>query len=111
DVWRAARGGYYGPTLDKDKRQVDAMTSDMGHLLWSGIVPEDRARILVKQLFSDPMWSGRGVRTMSSGGAGYDPITYHNGTVWPHDNSLIAAGLVRYGFRDEATRIALAMLQ
>jgi glycogen debranching enzyme len=65
----------------------------------------------VKQLFSDPMWSGWGVRTMSSDDAGFNPITYHNGTVWPHDNSLIAAGMVRYGFRDEATRIALAMLE
>jgi glycogen debranching enzyme len=111
DFWTDARDGYYVLALDKDKRQVDAMTSDMGHLLWSGIVPEDRAKILVKQLFSDPMWSGWGVRTMSSDDAGFNPITYHNGTVWPHDNSLIAAGLVRYRFRDEATRIALAMLE
>ena len=111
DFWADARGGYYVLALDKDKRRVDAMTSDMGHLLWSGIVPEDRARIVARQLFSEPMWSGWGIRTMSSEDAGFNPITYHNGTVWPHDNSLIAAGLARYGMRDEANRIAMAMFE
>ena len=104
DFWADARGGYYVLALD-------AMTSDMGHLLWSGIVPEDRARIVARQLFSEPMWSGWGIRTMSSEDAGFNPITYHNGTVWPHDNSLIAAGLARYGMRDEANRIAMAMFE
>jgi glycogen debranching enzyme len=111
DFWTDARGGYYVLALDKDKRRVDAMTSDMGHLLWSGIVPEDRAGILAGQFLSDPMWSGWGIRTMSSDDAGFNPITYHNGTVWPHDNSLIAAGLARYGFRDQANRIATAMFE
>ena len=111
DFWVDARGGYYVLALDKDKRRVDAMTSDMGHLLWSGIVPEDRAKVLARQLFSDGMWSGWGIRTMSSDDAGFNPITYHNGTVWPHDNSLVAAGLERYGFRDEANRIAMAMFE
>jgi glycogen debranching enzyme len=111
DFWTEDRGGYYVLALDKDKRRVDAMTSDMGHLLWSGIVPEERAKILVRQLFSDGMWSGWGIRTMSSNDAGFNPITYHNGTVWPHDNSLIAAGLARYGFRDQANRIAGAMFE
>jgi glycogen debranching enzyme len=109
DFWTDARGGYYVLALDGDKRRVDAMTSDMGQLLWSGIVPQDRAGIVARQLFSDAMWSGWGIRTMSRDDAGFNPITYHNGTVWPHDNSLIAAGLARYGLRDEANRIALAM--
>ena len=111
DFWTDARGGYYVLALDNDKRRVDAMTSDMGHLLWSGIVPQDRAKILARQLFSKAMWSGWGIRTMSSEDAGFNPITYHNGTVWPHDNSLIAEGLARYGFRDEASRIATAMFE
>jgi glycogen debranching enzyme len=111
DFWIEARGGYYAEALDAGKRRVDSLTSNVGHLLWSGIVPEDRAPALVRQLFSQQMFTGWGVRTMSSDDAGYNPITYHNGTVWPHDNSLISAGLHRYGFRDEANRIALSMLE
>ncbi len=87
------------------------MTSNMGHLLWSGIVPPERARTVADQLFTDGMFSGWGVRTMSSEDAGYSPIGYHIGTVWPHDNSLISAGLVRYGLREEANRIARAMFE
>jgi glycogen debranching enzyme len=111
DFWTDARGGYYVQALDGEKRQVDALTSNMGHLLWSGIVPEDRAKTVVKQLFSEPMWTGWGVRTMSATDGGYNPISYHCGTVWPHDNCLISAGLYRYGFRNEANRVALALLE
>jgi glycogen debranching enzyme len=111
DFWVDARGGYYAVALDKHKDKVDAMTSNMGHLLWSGIVPEERAGILAKQFFTEGMFSGWGVRTMSMDEAGYNPISYHNGTIWPHDNSLIAAGLARYGYRDEAARICLAMIE
>lgn len=111
DYWIDRRGGYYAEALDPKKRPVDSVTSNMGHLLWSGIVPEDRAEQLVKQLFSDSLFSGWGVRTMSRDDAGYNPISYHNGTVWPHDNCLISAGLYRYGYREEANRIALAMLE
>ena len=109
--WIEERGGYYAVGLDKDKRQIDSITSNMGHLLWSGIVPEDRAKKLVDHFFSDGMWSGWGVRTMSWDDHGYNPIGYHVGTVWPHDNSLIAAGLARYGYREEANRIAAALLE
>jgi glycogen debranching enzyme len=111
DFWTEAGGGYYVEALDGDKRHVDAMTSNMGHLLWSGIVPEDRAKTVVGQLFSEPMWTGWGIRTMSTDNAGYNPISYHCGTVWPHDNCLVSAGLYRYGFRNEANRVALAMLE
>ncbi|HEY1332427.1 MAG TPA: glycogen debranching N-terminal domain-containing protein [Actinomycetota bacterium] len=109
--WSRERGGYYVVGLDGDKRQIDSMTSNMGHLLWSGIVPEDRARVVADHLMSDDLFSGWGVRTMSRVDLGYNPIGYHVGTVWPHDNSLIAMGLARYGFRDEANRIVTAMLE
>ena len=110
DFWIDRRGGYYAVGLDRDKRPIDSMTSNMGHLLWSGIVPRDRASVVARQLFTEAMWSGWGVRTLSWDDLGYNPIGYHIGTVWPHDNSLIAAGLARYGLREEANRIASAML-
>ena len=111
DFWIDARGGYYAIGLDGDKRQIDSMTSNIGQLLWTGIVSEERAAIVARQLMSDAMFSGWGVRTLSTDDAGFNPIGYHLGTVWPHDNSIIAHGLARYGFRDEANRIALAMLE
>ena len=86
------------------------MTSNIGHLLWSGIVPEDRVALVAGQLMSDAMFSGWGVRTLSTDDRGYNPIGYHIGTIWPHDNSIVALGLARAGFRDEANRIALAQL-
>ena len=110
DFWIEERG-HYALALDGDKRQVDSLTSNTGHLLWSGIVPEKRARKVVERLFSEAMWTGWGVRTMSAEEGGYNPIAYHTGTVWPHDNSLISAGLARYGFWDEANRIAAAMFE
>jgi glycogen debranching enzyme len=109
DFWIEERGGYYALALDAEKKKVDSLTSNIGHLLWSGIVPEERAWAVVKQLFSAALFSGWGVRTMSMDDRGFNPIGYHTGTVWPHDNSIIAAGLVRYGFRDEANRIAGAL--
>ena len=110
DFWIDARGGYYAIGLDGDKRQIDSLTSNIGQLLWTGIVSEERAAIVARQLMSDALFSGWGVRTLSTDDAGFNPIGYHRGTVWPHDNSIIAHGLARYGFRDEANRIALAML-
>jgi glycogen debranching enzyme len=109
DFWVDERGGYYAIGLDADKRKIDSLTSNVGQLLWAGIVPEDRAAALARQLMSDALFSGWGVRTLSSDDHGFNPIGYHLGTVWPHDNSLIALGLARYGFRDEANRIALAL--
>ncbi|MBI2238238.1 MAG: amylo-alpha-1,6-glucosidase [Actinobacteria bacterium] len=111
DFWSGERGGYYVLGLDGDKRRVDSTTSNMGHLLWSGIVPDDRADAIVGKLLSEPMFSGWGIRTLSEGDAGYNPIGYHTGTIWPHDNSIIAAGLVRYGFREEANRIGMALFE
>ena len=111
DFWSEDRGGYYVVGLDGDKRRIDSMTSNMGHLLWSGIVPKERAALVAGQLMSDAMFSGWGVRTLSTDDRGYNPIGYHIGTIWPHDNAIIALGLARAGFRDEANRIALAQLE
>jgi glycogen debranching enzyme len=96
--------------LDGEKRQVDSLCSNVGHLLWSGIVPERRVDAIVDALMGPELWSGWGVRTMSTGDAGYNPLSYHNGTVWPHDNSLIAQGLARYARWPEAQRIIRRML-
>ncbi|MFL5924292.1 MAG: glycogen debranching N-terminal domain-containing protein [Gaiellaceae bacterium] len=108
--WTDARGGYYVLALDGEKRQVDSLCSNIGHLLWSGIVPPARIDALVDQLMGEELWSGWGVRTMSAGDAGYNPLSYHNGTVWPHDNSLVAHGLARAARWPEAQRIVRRML-
>jgi glycogen debranching enzyme len=108
--WSTDRGGYYVLALDGEKRQVDSLCSNVGHLLWSGIVPADRVDAVVDALMGEELWSGWGVRTMSSGDAGYNPLAYHNGTVWPHDNSLIAHGLARHARWPEAQRIVRRML-
>jgi glycogen debranching enzyme len=109
--WVDNRGGYYALALDAEKQAVDSMCSNMGHLLWSGIVPPNRVDNVVDALMGDALWSGWGVRTMSEHDAAYNPLSYHNGTVWPHDNSLIAWGLARYGRWPEAQRIAQRLLQ
>ena len=110
--WCERPGGWtYALALDGDKRPVNSLTSNLGHLLWSGIVPEERVDALVQQLFGPTLWSGWGVRTMASDDAGYNPLAYHDGTVWPHDNSLIAWGLARYGRQQEALQIIESMLE
>jgi glycogen debranching enzyme len=111
DFWSEERGGFYVVGLDGDKRPIDSLTSNIGHLLWSGIVPDERARLVADHLLSDRLFSGWGVRTLSSDDRGYNPIGYHVGTIWPHDNSILALGLARTGFRDAANRIALAQLE
>jgi glycogen debranching enzyme len=98
----------YAMALDGDKQPLQVHNSDAGQLLWTGIVPDEIAPKLVATLFSDVNWSGWGVRTLGQDEVRYNPVSYHNGSVWPHDNTLIAAGLKRYGFTAEATRIARA---
>ncbi|HEX7897148.1 MAG TPA: glycogen debranching N-terminal domain-containing protein [Planctomycetota bacterium] len=110
DFW-IERGGYYALALDGDKKQVDSLTSNIGHLLWSGIADTDKAASCVRHLMGKRLNSGWGIRTMAEGDAAYNPIGYHVGTVWPHDNSMIALGLRRYGYRREAARVAHAMLE
>jgi glycogen debranching enzyme len=98
-------GGFFALGLDEDKRPIDAVGSNMGHLLWSGIVDDNRATSVAEMLMGPGLWSGWGVRTLSALEAGYNPLTYHNGTVWPHDNSLAAAGLARAGYHRDVERI------
>jgi glycogen debranching enzyme len=110
DFWIPERG-FFALALDGSKRKVDSLTSNIGHLLWSGIADDDKARSCMQHLMSDDLFSGWGVRTMASTEGSYNPIGYHVGTVWPHDNSIVAWGLRRYGFRAEAARICRAMLE
>jgi glycogen debranching enzyme len=109
--WIEARGGYYALALDGEKRPVDSLCSNIGHLLWSGIVPADRADAVANHLMGDELWSGWGTRTMSTGDAAYNPLSYHNGTVWPHDASLGAWGLSRAGRSGDVERIAATLLE
>ena len=108
--WIEERNGYYALALDAQHERVDSICSNIGHLLWSGIVPAERVDAVVDHLMGDALWSGWGVRTMSTEDRGYNPLAYHNGTVWPHDNSLIAWGLARYGRWPEAHRVIRQML-
>jgi glycogen debranching enzyme len=109
DFWVTGRG-HYALALDGEKNQVDSLTSNVGHLLWSGIVDERRAGVVVGRLLREDMFSGWGVRTMSERDRGYNPLVYHCGTVWPHDNAIIAEGMRRYGYRDEAARLCSALI-
>jgi glycogen debranching enzyme len=109
--WVDARGGYFALALDAEKRRVDSLCSNMGHLLWSGIVLDDRLDAVSRRLLEPELWSGWGIRTMSTADAGYSPISYHNGTVWPHDTSLAVWGLARSGLREEACAVARALVE
>jgi len=97
---------YYAYALDGDKKQVETIASNPGHLLWSGIASEEHAARVVTRLLQPDMWSGWGIRTLSSSNPAYNPFSYQNGSVWPHDNGIIAMGFKRYGFAKEAAIIA-----
>ncbi|AWR85600.1 glycogen debranching N-terminal domain-containing protein [Meiothermus taiwanensis] len=101
----------YAAGLDGEKRPMAILTSNPGHLLWSGIVPEEVAPQLIETLFSEALFSGWGVRTLGAGEVRYNPLSYHNGSVWPHDNALLIGGLVRYGFYEEALRAMEALFR
>jgi glycogen debranching enzyme len=109
DFWIADRE-YFALALDSDGKQVDALSSNIGHLLWSGIVEKPKAKAIARHLLGPRLFSGWGVRTLGTGEGRYNPIGYHVGTVWPFDNSFIAWGLRRYGFKEEAARIAAGIL-
>jgi glycogen debranching enzyme len=109
DFWMPERG-CHALALDGDKRQVDSLTSNIGHLLWSGILNRDEAAATAERLLDQQLYSGWGVRTLGSGETGYNPLGYHTGSIWPHENSLIAAGLARYGYHDQAQTLAAAIL-
>ena len=108
--WNGERG-HYALALDGKKQQVDSLSSNIGHLLWSGVLSPERAAATVARLTSRELFSGWGMRTMAAGEAGYNPLEYHNGTVWPHDTALIAEGMRLYGYRDEASQLAVALLE
>ena len=109
DFW-IEDGEYFALALDAEGKQVDALASNNGHLLWSGIVDKSKARALARHLLGPRLFSGWGVRTLAEGEGRYNPIGYHVGTVWPFDNSFIAWGLRRYGFKEEAAAIASGIL-
>ena len=109
DYW-VEGGGYFALALDTEGKQVDALSSNNGHLLWSGIVDKSKAKAVAGHLLGPRLFSGWGVRTLAEGEGRYNPIGYHVGTVWPFDNSFIAWGLRRYGFKEEAARIASGIL-
>jgi len=96
---------FYALALDRDKRPVDGLSSNAGHLLWTGIAKQERLDAMAELLRSRRMFSGFGIRTLAVGNLGYNPIGYHTGTVWPHDSSMIAYGLALGGHREDAVRI------
>lgn len=101
--------GFYVFGLDAEKRPIRTIVSNPGHCLWSGIVPAERAERVVRRLMQKDMWSGWGIRTLSSEHPAYNPHSYHNGSVWPHDNAIIAMGFKRYGYSAEAAQITRAL--
>jgi glycogen debranching enzyme len=98
--------GFYALALDGEKRKVLTIASNAGHCLWSGIVPPKRAKKVMKRLMAPDMWTGWGIRTLSASHPAFNPYNYQTGSVWPHDNAIIAMGFKRYGFGAEAARIA-----
>jgi glycogen debranching enzyme len=98
--------GFYAFGLDPDKKPIRTISSNPGHCLWSGIASPERAARVVRRFFEDDLWSGWGIRTLSTRNPAYNPFSYQRGSVWPHDNGIIAAGFKRYGFADEANRVA-----
>ena len=105
DFWDE-KSGFYAYALDGDKKKVLSVASNVGHCLWSGIIAPERAALVVKRLMQKDMWSGWGIRTLSSNHPSFNPYNYQTGAVWPHDNSLIAMGMRRYGFAAEAAMVA-----
>jgi glycogen debranching enzyme len=101
----------YALALDGAKRPCEVRASNAGHALFTGIASPDRARRVVDALLDDRSFSGWGIRTLDAAEARYNPISYHNGSVWPHDNALIAAGMARYGHKQACARVTAALHQ
>ncbi|HET8567507.1 MAG TPA: glycogen debranching N-terminal domain-containing protein [Candidatus Limnocylindria bacterium] len=110
DFWMEHESAY-AQALDAGKRQVPAVTSNAGHALWGGIASPDRAARVAARLMAPDMFTGWGIRTLSTRYPTYNPMSYHNGSVWPHDSSLVAHGFARYGFRDEAAAIVEGLFE
>jgi glycogen debranching enzyme len=109
DYWIGAKR-QFALALDRDKRQVDALASNVGHLLWSGIADEAKARATVRSLMRDDMFSGWGIRSLSANEIAYDPLSYHRGSVWPHDTAIVAEGMRLAGHADEAAAVVRGVL-
>ncbi len=109
DFWSEKRR-YFATALDGQKNRVETVTSNPGHCLWSGLLEPERAALVKEVLTSPEMFTGWGIRTMSAVEARYNPVSYHNGSVWPHDNSLMALGLKRYGFDEAVNKVATGLL-
>lgn len=103
--------GYFALGLDGHKRPIDSLTSNMGHCLWTGIVDEDKAMRVVEHLSGPEMFTGWGIRTLARSMGRYNPVSYHNGSVWPHDSAICAAGLTRYGFLEQAQVLTVGLLE
>jgi glycogen debranching enzyme len=101
--------GTYAIALDGDKRPCRIATSNAGHALWTGIAAPEHAARMAERFVEPDFFSGWGIRTVASGQARYNPMAYHNGSIWPHDNALIAAGLARYGHTEAAMRVLSAL--
>jgi glycogen debranching enzyme len=110
EVFWIEERGFYALALDKDKRPVDAISSNLGHCLWTGIVDDDRAASIADHLAGE-LFSGFGIRTLGTSMSAYNPVSYHNGSVWPHDTSICVAGLARYGFDAEARKVTEGLLE
>jgi glycogen debranching enzyme len=103
--------GHYALGLDGEKRPIDALASNIGHTLWAGAAEPDKAFAVAERLVSPELFSGYGIRTLATTMGAYNPASYHNGSVWPHDTALAVAGLVRYGYTHHAQRVALGLIE
>ncbi|NQX70083.1 amylo-alpha-1,6-glucosidase [Paenibacillus alba] len=103
--------GFYAIALDADKKQVQSVTTNPGHVLMSGMLQPDRAAAVVRRLVAPDMFSGYGIRTMSTESAGYNPMSYHDGSIWPHDNSLVLLGMSRCGYKAETMQVIEGLMK
>jgi glycogen debranching enzyme len=110
DFWMPS-AGFYAQALDGSKRKVPSVSSNAGHALYCGIAGEEQAAGVVRRLMADDMLCGWGLRTLSSHEPNFNPMSYHNGSIWPHDNAIIAAGMRRYGFHKEAAEVMEQVVQ
>jgi glycogen debranching enzyme len=110
DFWMPDESTY-AQALDAGKKQVTAVTSNAAHALWAGIAMPERAALMVPRLLAQDMYTGWGIRTLSSRYPTYNPMSYHNGSVWPHDSAMAAQGMARYGFREEANEVVSGLME
>jgi glycogen debranching enzyme len=109
DFWLSG-DGFVALALDGDRRPLPTITSNPGHVLWSGVLDAERASAVGRRLLVPDLFNGWGIRTLAAGQPAYHPLSYHNGSVWPHDTAIAVAGLARYGMRDEARAVASGLL-